>query len=212
MQHAVNRFNCSFKNSNYNALSERLYFFIEADSPLNNSNTHLPTVEFHNFRNVRPYPPEKLTVHEIGQRNATLSWDIKEKLIILRDANGLIHEVSWKSGYEETYHTVIVHTTEENLKDRSVWHTLTDLEHPYTSYTVRVRSVCGQAEFDDLWSGYSDEISFQTLPDVPSEVPSVPPGAYYFDNSDGSLTIYWEKVSSSFWNGPNFSYVIDYVS
>ncbi|CAG0914423.1 unnamed protein product [Notodromas monacha] len=205
-----NRFNCTFNASNYNFNSETLYFFIEASSPLNETFTQLPVVEFHNFRNVRPHPPEKLRVLDIGQRNASISWEIKDKLINLMDANGLFHEISLTSDFEEDWDFEQVETTLENLKDLSVVHTLTNLSHPFAKYKVKVRSVCGLAEAEDLWSGFSDEMEFTTLPDVPGEAPVVPEGAYYFDKDDGALTIYWEKVFMSQWNGPNFTYVVDF--
>lgn len=89
--------------------------------------------------------------------------------------------------------------------------------YPYWSYAIKLRAKSkyiddmeeadSSADAERMWSEPTIQY-IRTEPVRPRRAPQVPLGAFYIDNTETQLRLYWEHVPPRDRNGPDFHYII----
>lgn len=154
---------------------------------------------------VIPSAPEIKAI-SAGNNSVTIRWNkhnivyYPKKLrydVLIRDSN----ESDW----------FVPHWRQSDRCRNSTCQIFIDNLFSYWTYSLKIRAKSNVIEEDEgsekMWSQPAIQ-NFRTLPSKPLKAPKVPLGAFYVDNTETQLRLYWEHINATYHNGPDFHYVI----
>lgn len=166
---------------------------------------------------VIPAAP-KITATNIGTNSVNIHWN---KHNIGYYPKRIRYQVLLREDHDQGKWFVPKWRQHERCRNSSCQIIIENL-YSYWPYTLQVRAKSNSIEDDkddgrsvdveggqgEMWWSQPTIQQFRTLPSAPVRAPIVPLGAFYIDNSETQLRLYWEEVAASDRNGPDFHYLI----
>jgi hypothetical protein len=188
---------CTISSQSYRRSHEHFKFILNSHNILGEL---VETFDISNLAIVVPNPVTNITFSSIKSDSVTVSWVTNSVM------SAFPKKVDFQFLIESKYSSNKI----INLYSQSpslVEHKL-ELPYAHTWFAIKMRMKSSLARnHDEMWSKWTNS-SVKTEARRPDKPPEMQIGGFNIGNS-GDVYIYWKNLDEQYYNGENFSYIVD---